>query len=433
MRALVVGLLLAAAPAAAAQVALPVSPDGAPGGAALPTVSVLTMGQGDQIWERFGHNFLVVDDPARGAVAYNWGVFDFAAPDFLSRFLLGDTRYWMEASDLALVLQFYPRTNRSMTIQRLRLTPDETRRLTEFLDWNAREENRFYRYDYFRDNCSTRLRDALDRAMGGALRRALEVRPTNVTYRSESVRLTDEDPAAQTGIALALGQPADQPLSAWEASFVPMRLQQYLRTIEVRDGAGRVVPLVAEERVLFQAQREPERQVAPGLAGRLAVPGFLAAGLIVLAGRLALGGRRGGRTGLAAAAVTWGLVAGAVGTVLVLAWLATRHVFWYRNENLFHFNPLALALVPLVPLALRNARWWRATRTVALLVAGLSVAGGAFKFLPWFHQQNWSFVLLALPINVALAWAVFTLSRRELAEPADRRASAAGGRRRGEG
>lgn len=375
-------------------------------------VYVVTMGQGDEIWERFGHNFLAVPDPATGRhVAYNWGIFDFAAPDFLTRFLVGDTRYWMEGSDLDAVLRFYQRYNRTITLQRLALAPAQVDSLRAFLTWNAEPENRYYRYDYFRDNCSTRLRDALDRATGGALREATAGRVTNLTYRNESIRLTDEAPASQVGINVALGQPADVPLSAWEAMFVPMRLQEYLREVTIPDAQGQPARLVAEERVVFQATRVPELTRAPGMVGEHAGVGALIAALVALCGWLAARGRRGARVALAALGAAWGGVAGTMGIVLMLAWVATQHTFWYRNENLLQMNPLAFALLVLVPLAVGRPRWWRATRVVAYGLAVLSCLGAALKFVPWMIQDNWPVIVFALPIHVALAWAVGVVSR----------------------
>lgn len=408
MRARLVLVLLWLAVGAAP--ARPLAAQATVGGEAL----VVTMGQGDAIWERFGHNFLAVPDRATGRmIAYNWGIFDFAAPDFLSRFLLGDTRYWMEGADLDAVLDFYQRYNRSITIQRLNLTDTQLDSLQSFLEWNARPENRYYRYDYFRDNCSTRLRDALDRGLGGQLRKVTENRLTNLTYRSESVRLTDAAPASQLGIAVALGQPADAQLSAWEAMFVPMRLQEYLRDVRVRDASGALVPLVTEERVVFRAQRAPERDRAPSLLAELAIPGLLVAAVLVALGRLASRGRAGARRALAIVGAVWGAVAGIIGIVLLLAWAATRHTYWYRNENLFHFSPLALALLVLLPLALARPRWWPTAKLAAYGVAALSAIGAVFKFMPWMMQENWALVLLALPINLALAWAVGEVAARE--------------------
>lgn len=388
---------------------------GGQAGIAPDAVYLVTMGQGDEIWERFGHNFLTVPDPATGRhIAYNWGVFDFAAPDFLSRFLLGDTRYWMQGDDLAAVLQYYQRFNRPITLQRLNLTPAQVDSLRRFLAWNALPENRYYRYDYFRDNCSTRLRDALDRALGGALREQTRNRITNLTYRNESVRLTDEAPAAQLGINVALGQPADVPLSAWDAMFIPMRMQEYIREVAVPNAAGAPVPLVAEERVVFRAQRAPELTRAPGMMWEHAAAGLLIAALIAVLGWYTALGHEKVRVAFGAAGALWGVFAGMLGIVLLLAWVATQHTFWYRNENLLHLNPFSIALAVLLPLSLRRPRWWVATRVVAYGLAAVSCLGAAFKFMPWMMQDNWTVIVFALPVHLALAWAVLVVSRGEL-------------------
>jgi hypothetical protein len=154
-------------------------------------ITLVTFGSGEEVFERFGHNALWVHDAARGIdVAYDWGNFSFRQPRFLERFLTGDTRYWMEGKEAIPMLDFYRRIGRPITLQRLALTPGQAAALRDFLLWNARPENMFYRYDYFVDNCSTRLRDALDHVLGGALRAATDTIRTPFTYRRESVRLT---------------------------------------------------------------------------------------------------------------------------------------------------------------------------------------------------------------------------------------------------
>src|SRR5690606_19749011 len=137
-------------------------------------IDLITMGPGDAVWERFGHNALRVYDPLTGDdVTYNYGMFDFAAEDFFPRFFRGDMLYWMEGFDTRNVVYSYIASNRSVYSQELNLTPEQKARLVTFLEWNAREENRYYAYHYYRDNCSTRVRDAIDYALGGQLREAL--------------------------------------------------------------------------------------------------------------------------------------------------------------------------------------------------------------------------------------------------------------------
>jgi hypothetical protein len=380
------------------------------------TVSVITLGQGDQVWERYGHNALWIHDGARGTDwTYNWGVFDASSPLFIVRFVRGRMRYWLERVDVQHLLAFYRSSDRTITIQRLVLTPAQRVAIRDFVEWNAREENKYYWYDYFRDNCSTRLRDAVDRGLGGALRRTAESQTTAHTYRSESVRLMEGMPLTQLGIAIGLGPLADRRLNAWEEMFVPMRMRDRLRDVLVTGGDGRPTSLVADERQVYLARRAPELQHAPPLLKRYAVVGGVAAVLIAGSGLLALVAWG---PPFAVVAAIWSLLSGIGGILLLFLWLGTHHLFAYRNENLFHLSPLAIVVAALGPLAVYRhrirARAWR----LAAVVVGISFVGFALKVLPGFDQENLFVIALVLPGHLALAWALMRLAR-----VADRRAS----------
>jgi hypothetical protein len=372
------------------------------------TVFVMTMGQGDQVWERFGHNALWISDAARGTnKTYNWGIFDAADPGFIFRFVRGRMRYWMESVDVERVVDFYRSSDRSITVQRLALTPAQRAALREFVEWNAREENKYYWYDYFRDNCSTRLRDAVDRALGGAIRTTTSRDVTPHTYRSESVRLMEGMPFTQAGIAIGLGPAADRALTGWEEMFVPMRMRDRLREIRVAGPDGSPIPLVAAEHQLYVARRPAELQSAPPLTPRYAAVGALLALLLTGLGLRARDGGRAARLGFGTVASLWTLVAGVCGLLLLFLWFGTHHVFAYRNENLLQFNPLAVALALLVPLGLRRAAPRRRATQVALIVVAMALLGVALKALPWFQQRNLYAMLLVLPTHFALAWVMF--------------------------
>ena len=372
-------------------------------------VTLVTFGLGEEVFERFGHNAIWLHDKARGIdIAYDWGNFDFAQPRFIQRFLTGDTKYSMEAHEAGAMLEAYQRLGRPITLQRLNLTPPQKLALRDFLRWNALDENKFYRYDYYLDNCSTRVRDALDRVLGGAIHAATDTVRTALSYRRESVRLTDGDKPIQAGIDIALGRPADAPLSAWESFFIPMRLRDRLRDISVPNGpSGARVPLVSDERFIAPLPGLPvvqERQTAPTLVWRLAFVGIVLAVLFAALRIMAIS-RRGAVWGLALFASAWSLVVGAVGVILVLAWTATLHHFWAWNENLLQTSPLSLALVVLVPAAMLSGRYARAARLTALAVLALASLGLLLALVPG-GQESGAVVALFLPVHLALAWAL---------------------------
>src|SRR3954468_8347361 len=258
------------------------------------TVYLVTFGWGDAVWERFGHNAIWIKDRTRNTdMTYNWGMFDFNQPHFIWRFVTGDTKYWMEPIDLQSMLTYYKRFNRSILGQALNLTPSPRLKIQQFLMLNALPQNNFYRYDYYRDNCSTRLRDALDHALSGQLQTATVSRMTSGTYRSHTQRLMTGDIPLYTGVTLALGHPADKPLSMWQEMFLPVRMANDLRSVTVADTAGTQIPLVKSEMAIFTAGRSPEPASPPNYLWLFVGVGLLYAALLVVLVRSAESGHRG--------------------------------------------------------------------------------------------------------------------------------------------
>lgn len=370
-------------------------------------ISVLTFGQGDAVFERFGHNALRVRDLATGEdLAYNWGLFSFDEPQFLRRFLSGDTRYWVDAFYTSDMLAHYAEHDRHTVEQELNLTPAQRAALAALVRENVLPENRYYRYDYFLDNCSTRLRDALDRALGGALRTGATAVRTDRTFRSESVRLTAPSPLAQAGIDIALGPRADAPLTAWESMFIPMRLRDYLRTVTVPTATG-TAPLVSDERVLYAARRPAELPERRGLAIGALGP-VLGAWMLLLAPVGAVARRR-TRVPAAVMAALWHGVTGLLGLLLIGMWIGSAHVFWYNNWNLLIASPLALiAAVPVTRAILRGSPS-RLSDAATLATLGMAAFGSLIALFA--AQRMVSVLLLLVPAQIGLAVAYWRHTR----------------------
>jgi hypothetical protein len=373
------------------------------------SVSLITMGPGRHVWERYGHNALWIQDNRTGlGRAYNYGIFSFEQENFLVRFVQGRPEYWMQGFDVETHLQDYVAQNRSVWIQKLNLTPVQRAALRDFLEWNERPENRYYRYDPYRDNCSSRIRDAIDRVLEGRLREVTDGEETGATFRSHSLRLVTEALPTYVGLLTALGQPSDQPLSQWEEMFIPLEMRRHLRDVRVLDADGREVPLVLSERTLFESSATYGRETPPNWT--LA---FLAVGLVlaaVIAVPVLRARRPVGRVAATVPGSLWALLAGLFGLVLAGLWVFTNHWIAYGNENLFLLSPVALPLVVALPFAARGDRWARRTSVVcAGLMAGLSVLGFLVQVLPWFSQVNGSIIALTLPPNLAVGWLALRL------------------------
>ncbi|MGY1459526.1 lipoprotein N-acyltransferase Lnb domain-containing protein [Luteimonas sp. A534] len=362
---------------------------------AAPRIGVATMQPGEIFFERFGHNAIVVDDPAAGPpLSYNFGFFDPEEPDFHQRFMRGDMQYRLAVLPLAQDLAYYESVGRGVAIQWLDLEEETATALAERLAWNARPENASYPYDYFLDNCSTRVRDALDAALGGLLARHLQGRSQGNTFRSEAVRLARPDRLMALGFDLGLGPAADRPNALWEDAFVPMRLAQSLRDVRLADGR----PLVVAEEALLPHLLEPEP-----VPRRVAWWPWLLVGVALAA--LAWSQRHRPRAVAAAALPVW-LLCAALGAVMLYIWLGTAHRFGWANHNLLLFNPLCILLLPGAWRIARGRDGGLAFRIVlAVVTLGLLVA----PFLLWMPlqtQRNAHWLALMLPLQLALAAAL---------------------------
>lgn len=375
------------------------------------TVYLLTFGWGDIVWERFGHNAIWINDRAHGTdITYNWGMFDFNQPNFVWRFVTGDTRYWMEPIDMKPMVAYYKERNRSILAQELNLTPAQRLELQQFVQRNALPENKFYRYDYYRDNCSTRLRDAIDHAVGGQLQTATVTRMTTGTYRSHTQRLMTGDIPLYTGVTLALGHPADKPISVWEEMFLPVRMANDLRTVRIADSTGAQIPLVRSEMAIFTAGRAPEPAEPPFYFPLFIGLGIVYAAMLIVLVRTAEGGSRVAMFVATALATLWSLIAGIAGLALVFAWAFTKHYFMGRNANLLHMDPLSIALVVLIPLSIYGPRGVSRAIKFAGFIALLSLFGFVAQGIPAFNQKSGEIIALALPINLAVWWTVYRLT-----------------------
>lgn len=380
-------------------------------------VDLYTYGPGTVYWERFGHDALVITDTASGqAYAFNYGTFDFEQKNFYLNFARGIMIYRAAAWPAADDLRDYAAAGRSITSQRLELTPAQRAALRDFLVWNVQPGNARYRYRYFRDNCTTRVRDALDRVLGGTLRRDLAgPAQGGETYRSETDRLLADDPWLMYPIDLGLGPFADQPLTGWTGAFIPARLMQDLDGARAGDGR----PLVAATTVL-----SPQRLPSPPAAPPNLVPPLLIAGLVLGIAFLAAAWLRDqydiDRWWFAAVGAAYALLAGVAGALMLVLWFATAHRAAFANENLWLFNPAAWLLIPgLWRLRRRGATAARFTLVVALLLAASTLAGLALKATPWGPQRNLPWILFALPTWIGVAIGVWLMRPREAAPIAE--------------
>jgi len=378
------------------------------------SISLVTFGPGEEVWERFGHNAILVDVHAPEShvrLLYNYGMFDFAQENFWLNFARGRMLYRISVSDPAEDYPLYRDEGRWIVEQQLNLVPAQRMKLFAYLEWNTRPENAQYRYEYFTANCSTRVRDALDLAVDGAIKAQTIAPSRGFTFRMDALRLMRPELPLMLGMDAGLGPFADQRLSYWDESFVPMELMRHLRDVRLPDGSGGTAPLVAREVQLAAARLPEPLEFAPDWVWRALAAG-IALGATLL-GLARLRERAWARATFAASASLLSLVFGLCGLVLLALWLLTEHASAWRNENLLLLDPLCLLLLPAWLGAFR-ARWHpsRFATGLSMLIAALAGVALFVKVFPGFIQDNRFWIALLLPVHLALASVMLQRSRR---------------------
>lgn len=363
-------------------------------------VSLITYGPGETYWERFGHDAIELRDSTSGeAISFNYGVFDFNEANFFLNFARGRMHYLMDAAPSNLDKSYYVEAGRSVTRQSLAMTAEQADALRDFLLWNLRPENASYNYDYYVDNCTTRVRDALDKALGGVLKTQLGARAGGMTFRQQTDRLMSAQTWLMLVMDLGLGPYADQPLSAWQESFLPEVLQLQLREVRIDNGHGGLQPLLLSEQLVSPNRLDVPPAAAPDLRLPLGLAGLSLGALIVLT-------RRWWPIGHVLLGTLYLLCAGIIGLVLLTLWTLTTHHSAWNNANLLLFNPLAFLLLPTL---WRSRRGLAASRFMDGVIALQLLAGMIavlLHLLPGTVQQNQPWLLFALPCWLALAWSL---------------------------
>jgi len=197
-------------------------------------ISLLTCSPGDELYSTFGHSgYRIVDsskafNDAWRDVVYNYGTFDFDDPNFYMKFIRGKLLYYVSTEDFNGPYGFkniYQSTNRGMVEQVLNLTAAQKIAIQNFLNNNIKEANKFYLYDFFLDNCTTRLRDILKKN-GDSTFVTKPVMPLGTTFRQAIYQYLDKNDKqwSKLGIDILLGQKCDGIMTAAQMQFLPDNL-----------------------------------------------------------------------------------------------------------------------------------------------------------------------------------------------------------------
>jgi len=346
-------------------------------------VWLVTYGPGEIYWQRFGHNALWIRDAGLGLDhVFNFGFFDFEQEAFYRRFLQGRLWYFSAAQEAQQEFSQYINENRSIRAQRLGLSEDQSLRLADYLLQEVQPENRDYLYDYYTNNCSTRIRDALDLALEGRL--AAEFRPVAAahTWRDHTRRLTAEDFWLYLGLETSLGAKIDQPITRWDEFFIPSELASAVADAKIY-GDGGERSLVQEDVILYQSTLpdvppEPARTWPRYLFASLSLLTVSWLGCMLAPGLISMRLVR-----------SWLVIGGLAGCVIAYFWIFTDHEAARPNLNLLVLNPLWLIF-----------GLWKHHRPAGILLLLASVLVMLMRFFPP-DQYNLDVLAAFLPLNIA--------------------------------
>ena len=363
-------------------------------------VWLVTAGPGSAVWERYGHNAIRVLNTSTGYdVSYSFG----QPVEFIVRFLQGRMLYMMAPFDTQIMLDAYARDNREVVLQELDLTASEKLELQAFAENNALPENRDYAYQYFRDNCSTRVRDVLDMVLEGELNKAFSDDPTGKSYRWHTRRLTKVDPLIYTGMDALLGPRTDTELTILDEMFLHLSLRDEIRDFKVVRPDGTVRNLVGSEEVAVSSTRLKEATAPPSWLMRFLTLGMVF-GLAFASLRSSFVRKSAVRRRLIfGAAAAWSGIFGVLGMIL-LSLLFTDHTFSAWNENLFLANPLLAVLSVALLMSCLDLTWQTRAQKLSAVCATIAVIGLIWQTVPISGHENGMFFAFLLPAHLGLAW-----------------------------
>lgn len=303
--------------------------------------SLLTCGAGEEIYSLFGHTAIRYENFTRGIDAvFNYGIFSFNTPNFILRFTLGETDYQLGVTSYKQFAYEYTWTGRDVWQQTLNLNAEEKKKLLALLEENYLPQNRIYHYNFFYDNCATRPRDQIERAVQGTLEYADDMTSfqTGISFRDIVHQYTIGHSWARFGIDLCLGSQADKDITRRQMMFAPFYLKDFLAKAQLKNAQGMERPLVSSEDHIIQSPQQTSTEEAPSPLQTA----FLLFTIVTIA--TAYGIYR--RKSLWLLDLLLFLAAGVAGCILAFLASFSQHPAVSPNYLLFLFHPLHLLCLP---------------------------------------------------------------------------------------
>jgi hypothetical protein len=344
------------------------------------TAYLITCGPGTETYSIYGHSALrIVIREKHTDTVYNWGVFDFDTPNFAWKFAKGRLDYMISAETASSFLGVYVFEHRYVVSQKINIDSKEIQKLVEFVNENNRPENRKYRYDFFYDDCTTRIRDLLEKSIGEKLKYPPEEKGKIPTFRDMVGKYQNPYPWLKFGVDLIMGSTADRRANFRDRMFLPLDMREELSEAVVQR-SGKMIPLLQNPVVLVDFESPVVKKmflVSPPVIFTLAI--IL---ILILTGVIK------NRKILRLIDIIIYLVFSILAVLMIFFNFFTDHEQMQWNLNIILLNPVIIVCFILLILNKTGIIWFR---IVFVISAGFLVL---HFILP--QEFNISFLLLAI-------------------------------------
>jgi hypothetical protein len=344
-------------------------------------ISLLTCAPGDELYSIFGHTAIrVIDSAKQTDIVFNYGTFDFNDPDFYPKFVRGKLDYALSASSFADFMYEYQVTKRDVTEQELHLTEIQKKNIQSFLFENLRGNNRYYKYDFLRDNCTTRSRDVFEKQAGMQVMRPIVPEGTSFRHLLHEYIDRADMPWIKLGIDLLMGSSADKALGIRESMFLPDYLMKGV------DSAG---ALFQQKQVILATGAEIPK-------GNPHMPLIVLSVVSALLLLVSFNQKKSWQSATSMVDFLLCLITGMIGCTLLFTWFGTDHASFKSNYNLLWALPTNLVAAVFI---WRKPAWLQKYFLLAALVYGLLLI--TWYWLPQELNPAWIPVTLLLFLRFA--------------------------------
>lgn len=339
-------------------------------------ISLLTCTPGEELYSTFGHSaFRVIDSNSVSDIVYNYGTFNFEDKGFYLKFIRGKLNYYLSAEYFSGFRDFYRYENRGMTEQQLNLSGPEKMSLRNFLYENLKPGNRYYKYDFFFDNCTTRLRDIIQKQHDPTFGHK-PVMPAGTTFRQAIHQYLNNNnqPWSKLGIDILMGLPCDAVMTPEQMQFLPDNLMTSIDSS--------VHPMVLSKQALYNISDERKTKI-------FFTPFLVFTILLILIILLASVKNSVVQAFLQGFDGLLFFVIGLLGIIIILMWTCTDHAMCKNNFNLLWALPTHSIGAFLVN---SKKRWVK--KYFAFTAISLTLVLLAWLFLP--QQMNNALIPIVL-------------------------------------